>query len=182
VISPRKNTLNLVEGFARALGKGIDGELRLAGAVWEERYGETVFARVRALGLEEKVVFLGRIGTAEIREELSRASAFALVSREENSPMGIEEAMAAGVPVLTSNRCGMPYMVRHGETGYLVDPEDPADTARRLEMLLSDGSMREEMGRRSKVVAADRFHPRIVARRTREVYLEAARTGGACSL
>lgn len=176
VISPRKNTLNLVEGFAKALERGIEGELRLAGAVWEERYGERVRERIRALGLEKRVALLGRIGTERVREELSQAAVFALASFEENSPMGIEEAMAAGVPVVTSNRCGMPYMVRHGESGFLVDPNDPADIARRLERLLADDDARERMGKRSKEIAADRFHPRIVARRTRDVYLEAARS------
>ena len=136
VISPRKNTLNLVEGFANMLNRGIEGELRLAGAIWEESYGERVRKRIRALGLEKKVVLLGRISMERIREELSQASVFALVSLEENSPMGIEEAMAAGVPVLTSNRCGMPYMVRHGESGFLVDPNDPEDIAYHLEGIL----------------------------------------------
>ena len=176
VISPRKNTLNLVEGFARMMDRGVEGELRLAGAIWEERYGEAVRERMYALGLEKKVVLLGRITMETIREELSRASVFALVSLEENSPMGIEEAMAAGVPVVTSNRCGMPYMVRHGESGFLVDPNDPEDIAYRLESILGDDVLREAMGKRSKAIAEDRFHPQIVARRTRDVYREAVRS------
>lgn len=175
VISPRKNTLNLVEGFANMLNRGIEGELRLAGAIWEESYGERVRQRISELGLEKKVVLLGSIPMERIREELSQASIFALVSLEENSPMGIEEAMAAGVPVLTSNRCGMPYMVRHGESGFLVDPNDPRDIAYRLEGILRDDVLREAMGKRSIAIAAERFHPQVVARRTREVYLEAAR-------
>ena len=176
VISRRKNTLNLVEGFAEMLNRGVAGELRLAGAIWEESYGERVRKRISALGLEKKVVLLGSIPMDRIREELSQASVFALVSLEENSPMGIEEAMAAGVPVLTSNRCGMPYMVRHGESGFLVDPNDPKDIAYRLENILVDDVLREAMGKRSIAIAADRFHPQVVARRTREVYLEAVRS------
>lgn len=176
VISPRKNTLNLVEGFARLLERGGDGELRLAGSIWEPRYGEKLRGRIRELGLEKKVVLLGSITSDRIREELAQASVFALVSLEENSPMGVEEAMAAGVPVVTSNRCGMPYMVRHGESGYLVDPNDPMDIAWRLETILNDDTLRDNMGRRSVEIALDRFHPQVVARRTREVYYEAARS------
>jgi glycosyltransferase involved in cell wall biosynthesis len=176
VISPRKNTLNLVEAFARMLDRGVDGELRLAGSVWEQRYGERLRERIGALGLEKKVVLLGRITMERVREELAQASVFALVSLEENSPMGIEEAMAAGVPVLTSNRCGMPYMVRHGDSGYLVDPNDPEDIAYRLERILRDDALRESMGKRSMEIALDRFHPQVVARRTREVYFEAAKS------
>jgi glycosyltransferase involved in cell wall biosynthesis len=181
VISPRKNTLNLVEGFIRFLEKGNDGELRLAGAVVEPRYGEKVRERVHVLGLEEKIRFLGRIPMPEIREELAQASVFALTSLEENSPMGIEEAMAAGVPVVTSNRCGMPYMVRHGESGYLVDPGDPGDIARRLGRIITDDGLRNRMSERSVEIARDRFHPEAVARRTREVYYEAAGLEPACS-
>ncbi|MDH5512403.1 MAG: glycosyltransferase family 4 protein, partial [Gammaproteobacteria bacterium] len=103
------------------------------------------------------------------------ASVFALVSLEENSPMGIEEAMAASVPVVTSNRCGMPYMVRHGETGYLVNPDNIVDIARRLDQILSNDELALAMGEKSHAIALDRFHPRRVADRTREVYLDIAR-------
>jgi len=176
-ISPRKNTMNLVEGFARMLEKGVDGELRLAGTIWEPRYGDSLRKRICALGLEKKVILLGGINSSRVREELSQASIFALVSLEENSPMGIEEAMAAGVPVVTSNRCGMPYMVRHGESGYLVDPNDPEDIAWRLKKILEDDALRESMGKRSVEIALDRFHPQVVARRTRETYYEVLRSG-----
>lgn len=173
VISPRKNTIALVDAISILAGKGMDIELRLAGAVTESAYGETVRNRVRDLGLERNVSFLGRVGTKEIRKELAESSVFALVSLEENSPMGIEEAMAAGVPVVTSNRCGMPYMVRHGESGFLVDPKDPHDIAWRMGQLLEDHEMRQRFGGRSREIAFDRFHPDGVARRTRDVYIEA---------
>ena len=109
-----------------------------------------------------------------IRYERARAdraaSRFALVSLEENSPMGIEEAMAAGIPVVTSNRCGMPYMVRDEESGFLVNPSDPGDIADRLEELLQDDRRRHAMGARGREIALDRFHPTKVATRTRQVY------------
>jgi glycosyltransferase involved in cell wall biosynthesis len=104
---------------------------------------------------------------------MSRAAVFTLVSLEENSPMAIEEAMAAGVPVVTSNRCGMPYMVRNGESGFLVDPNNPDDIARRLGKLLKDDELRRSMGAKGREIALDRFHPSKVAARTREVYLRA---------
>jgi glycosyltransferase involved in cell wall biosynthesis len=177
VISPRKNTVRLVEAFARCRELGHRAELRLAGTVQDPRYGDLVRGRIRALGLEESVHLLGGLPVAAIREELAQAALFALVSYEENSPMGIEEAMAAGVPVVTSNRCGMPYMVRHGESGFLVDPDDPDDIAGRLGQVLSDQALRRRMGERSVEIARDRFHPTAVAGRTRELYYEAADRG-----
>ena len=104
---------------------------------------------------------------------MSRAAVFALVSLEENSPMAIEEAMAAGVPVVTSNRCGMPYIVRDGESGFLVNPNDTDEIAGRLRQLIENDELRRSMGAKGKEIALDRFHPTRIAARTRDVYLRA---------
>src|SRR5581483_1621214 len=119
VVSPRKNTLALVDAVAQVAAAGVDVTLRLAGPVVDEAYAARVRARIDEHGLGPRTTWLGSIGPDEVRRELASASLFALVSLEENAPLAIEEAMAVGVPVVTSNRCGMPYMVRHAETGYL---------------------------------------------------------------
>jgi glycosyltransferase involved in cell wall biosynthesis len=174
-ICQRKNTLVLIEAFAGLVRAGVATTLRLAGPVTEAVYGERVRDRIRAHRLDDRVVLLGQISSAQVGDELTTASVFALVSLEENSPLGIEEAMAAGVPVVTSNRCGMPYMVRDGETGFLVNPNDPSNIAEQLSELLTDDACRAAMGIRSRDLARDRFHPERVAHRTRDVYHRAAR-------
>jgi glycosyltransferase involved in cell wall biosynthesis len=177
LICPRKNTLALVEAFARVRRAGLQAELRLAGVVTDAEYGRAVEGRIRAHGLGESVQLLGGLSGDAVRRELAAASVFALVSLEENAPLGIEEAMAVGVPVVTSNRCGMPYLVRHGETGFLVDPHNPADIARRLERILTDDALRNAMAERSLREARERFHPGTVARRTRQLYRELVAEG-----
>ena len=173
VLTPRKNSLALIEALARVRQAGLDATLRLAGAPIDTEYVAHLEQRIRQLGLEQHVMFLGSISTAEVREELARASVFALVSFEEGSPMGIEEAMAAGVPVVTSNRCGMPYMVRDGVSGFLVDPHSPTDIADRLIEIITHPAVSTRMSEKSRTIALDRFHPDVVARRTREVYQHA---------
>lgn len=177
VIGRRKNALALIEAFARAVSDASGGELRIAGPDGEPDYARSVRERVQALGLTQRVHFLGNLDSTRLRRELATASVFALVSLEEGAPMGIAEAMAAGVPVLASNRCGMPYMVRDGETGCLVDPTDIADITWRLRELLADAGLRTRMGEAGRAAAMDRFHPTIVAHRTREVYRRALRDG-----
>lgn len=174
VISRRKNTLALVETLARLRGRGFEAELRLAGEVKEPAYAGLVRERVAELELEDRVTFLGPIKSAQVAEELERATIFALVSREENAPVGIQEAMAVGVPVIASNRCGMPYQVRDGETGFLVNPEDPGEIADRCAELLTDEELRLAASERAQQLALDRFHPDAVARRTMDVYRCAA--------
>jgi len=175
LICPRKNPLTLVEALAKLQQQGVDAELRLAGTISEPAYGKRLQKRIGELGLQNNVTLLGSISAEQVRDELINASAFALVSYEEGSPMGIEEAMAAGVPVVTSDRCGMPYLVSDGATGFLVDPNDVDDVAWRLGQLLTDSGLRSDMGRESRQVALRRFHPQAVARRTQEVYERAIR-------
>jgi glycosyltransferase involved in cell wall biosynthesis len=169
-ISPRKNTLGLVEAFGRLAARGIDATLTLAGPQTLPAYADQVRGRIRDLALGDRVTLLPSISTPEVCRELSEASVAALVSIEENSPLTVQEAMAAGVPVVTSNRCGMPYQVTDGETGFLVHPLDTGEIAERLEQLLIDASLRHRLGARARTVARDRFHPATVARRTMEVY------------
>lgn len=174
VLSRRKNPLALVEALAQVRRAGIDANLRLAGPPIEADYVANLQRRIDRLGLQQHVTLLGSISSDAIRAELSKASVFALVSFEEGSPMGIEEAMAAGVPVVTSNRCGMPYMVRQGESGFLVNPNDSSEISGRLIALLADPQLCAAMRKKSRAIAYDRFHPSIVARRTLDVYRQAS--------
>lgn len=169
-ISHRKNPLTLIQAFARVVEHDSKATLHIAGEQPDQRYAETVRNAIRELGLCKHVSMLGRLTPAEVRHELSEASVFALPSRQENAPMAISEAMASGVPVVSSNVCGMPFMVQAGRTGFLVDPENTDMLADRLTALLRDKALRTEMGDAARRVALERFHPDSVARKTREVY------------
>jgi glycosyltransferase involved in cell wall biosynthesis len=173
VICERKNTLGLVRAFHRLVRSGLSAQLRLAGHETDRGYANSVREYIRSENLGEHVHLLGGLKAEGVREELAGAAVFALPSFEEGAPMGVAEAMAAGVPVVTSNRCGMPYMVEEAKTGYLIDPEDPAAIAAGLEKVVGDESAGREMGTCAKRVAADRFHPDRVAERTLRVYEEA---------
>lgn len=174
-ISRVKNTLGLLEAFALLAGEGLNVQLRLAGGSRDKGYEARVLAFIRAKGMQDRVTLLGNITAAMVREELARASVFALVSLQEGAPLSVAEAMAAGVPIVASNLCGLPYMVRDGESGFLVDPADPSDIARGLGALIRDDARRQAMGTASRRIALDRFDARRVAARTHTVYRMAIR-------
>jgi len=169
-LNERKNTLGAIEAFARVVKKGIDGTLVIAGQAQEAAYFERVKACIGQNGLSNKVELLGHIDHGQLDKELARASVFLLPSLQENSPMAIAEAMAAGVPAVVANRCGMPYMIDEGKTGYLVDPESTEQIADRLSGLIADSELCWRMGQAGREVAKKRFHPHDVALKTREVY------------
>jgi glycosyltransferase involved in cell wall biosynthesis len=173
LLGPRKNTLGLLDSFRRLIQSGVSATLRLAGNPVSDEYETCVKKYIQENHLSNAVTLLGRISSEQVREELSHAGVYSLVSFEEGSPMGIAEAMAAGLPIITSNRCGMPYMVRDGETGILVNPFDHDEIARAISSLLRDDQMRIRMGRLARKTALERFHPQSVAARTRRVYFKA---------
>ena len=176
LICQRKNTLGLLQAFARLSRTGSLARLRLAGRMVEPEYGRRVEEFIQQNSLSEKVTLLGSVTAAKVREELISADVFALLSYEEGAPMGVAEAMAAGVPVVTSNRCGMPYMVRQGETGFLVQPDDAAAAAASLGRILNEPGLGVRLGARAREVAMDCYHPDRVAERTAAVY-QRAKTG-----
>jgi colanic acid/amylovoran biosynthesis glycosyltransferase len=105
---------------------------------------EELEAHAAELGLGSRVRFHGSLTEPEVAKKLGEADVFVLPSIVERSgdtegiPVALMEAMAAGVPVITSRLTGIPELVRDGETGLLVEPGDLADLAGKLAQVLGD--------------------------------------------
>ncbi|MDT8302440.1 MAG: glycosyltransferase family 4 protein [Sedimentisphaerales bacterium] len=170
-INERKNTLGAVEAFAAIASRYAHAQLVIAG---EQKEDAKYFNRVKECidnnRLSDRVELLGHINHTQLEQELARTSLFFLPSRQENSPMAIAEAMATGIPVIASNRCGMPYMISEGKTGFLFDPESTDQMTQRLIQLLSSQQLCQQMGLAGRQMAMERFHPDVVAIRTKAVY------------
>lgn len=169
-IDERKNTLGSIEALGRVVARGVNAQLVIAGQAKDRAYEERVRACIGRNGLESRVRFIGHVDHDRLAEELGRAAVFLLPSRQENAPMAVAEAMAVGVPVIASNRCGMPFMVQERESGYLIDPEDSEQIADRLVRILQDSRLRQRMGLTGRRIAEHQWHPDAVARETRNVY------------
>lgn len=170
-INERKNTLGSVRAFAKAINQeGCDGTLAIAGHASVPAYMDKIKAEIQRTGIEDRVEFLGHINHGQLAEELARASIFMLPSLQENAPMAISEAMAAGIPVIASDCCGMPYMVSEGKSGYLIDPFNTNQIAERITKLLNDPELCSQFGKKGHEIALQRFHPDVVAHKTRDVY------------
>lgn len=171
-INERKNTLGAVEAFAHVADQYPEARLVIAGEAKKDDYFNQIQQSIKKHAIANRIKMLGHINHEQLMEELAKASVFLLPSRQENAPMAIAEAMAAGIPVITSNRCGMPYMVQDGQTGYLVDPESNDQIMNCLIRLISSEQLCWKMGETARQVAVERFHPRAVALKTKAVYEE----------
>lgn len=107
---------------------------------------------VNRLGLEGRVSIAGPKSEGEIREILARAHVFALPclnasdGGRDNLPTVIMEAMAAGLPCVSTPVAAVPEMVAQGVTGYIVPERDPVTLADRLSRLLDDLELAKKLG------------------------------------
>jgi colanic acid/amylovoran biosynthesis glycosyltransferase len=131
-----------------ALGRGGPGldrvELDLVGRGELRAELERHAAR---LGLGDRVRFHGGLTEPAVAALLARAAIFVLPSIVvestgfmEGIPVSLMEAMAVGVPVVTSRISGIPELVRDGETGVLVEPEDPTALAAAISQVIGEGA------------------------------------------
>jgi glycosyltransferase involved in cell wall biosynthesis len=104
--------------------------------------------RARALGVADRVAFVGSRDDCAVRAAYEQATVFVLPCRrtpkgdQDGLPVSLVEAMAVGVPVVTTPVSGIPELVRDGESGLLVSPDDPAGLAAAVERLLSQRELR----------------------------------------
>ena len=133
----------LLEAFARLRAHHPDVTLTLIGDGEDRRRIEAI---ARKLGLEGHVVFAGYRSQAEVAEEMAATDLFVLPSFAEGVPVVLMEALASGVPVVTTRIAGIPELVEHGENGLLVPPGNSALLAGAMADLLADPDLRQRMG------------------------------------
>jgi glycosyltransferase involved in cell wall biosynthesis len=123
-------------------------------------------ARVERLGLGDAVRLLGALADdGEVRDWYRRSAIFCLPSIQEGFGIVFLEAMASGLPVVSTTATAIPEVVPHGRAGLLVPPRDPAALAEALHTLLTDSALqarcrafgREHVGPFSWDRVAERF-------------------------
>ena len=111
---------------------------------------------IRDYGVADHVHLVGPKGYGELPSYYAHASAFIHASTTEQWGLVVNEAMAAGLPVLVSNRCGCAAdLVKDGENGSTFDPTNEEQMADLMLRISSDEERRKEMGRKSREIIAN---------------------------
>ena len=127
-----------------------------------------VEALASALGCRPAVAFAGERRT--LGPLFARSDLFLLPSAQESFGLAALEALASGVPVVASRVGGVPEVVTHGETGWLVPAGDPRSMAAAVLELLGDPARRAAMGRAARAAAMARFQPEPLVGRVEDLY------------
>jgi glycosyltransferase involved in cell wall biosynthesis len=166
-LEPRKDLLTLVRAFAllRAEQPGTEVGLVIAGGHgWGFR---EVLGACAALGVHDRVQFTGFVEEEDLPEVYRGAQLFVYPSLGEGFGLPIVEAMACGVPVITSTSPAMPEVA--GDAAILVEPRQPEALAAAMAAVLADEGLAHRL-RCKGVQRARRFSWEAVARQTLRVY------------
>jgi glycosyltransferase involved in cell wall biosynthesis len=169
VIHPRKGHHLLLEAFAAARAERPHARLVIAGALSDPDYAAKLEAALDTLNLRDCVVIRTDLPKSEIALLQARASIFALHSQEESQGIALCEAMAFGMPVVSTRVGGIPFVVEDGLDGMLTDYGDVAGFAAALSSLLGNQALHQSMSLHARE-AARRFDWPIVADQTLAVY------------
>jgi len=129
-LQPRKNIVRLIEAFHLVSKRQTANGKRLLQLVIVGKKGwlyDTIFAKVKDLGIEDRVIFTGFVPDEELPILYAHATCFCLVSLYEGFGFPVLEAMKEGTPVVASNVSSLPELV--ADAGILVNPEDVTDIA-----------------------------------------------------
>ncbi|MBV2262684.1 MAG: glycosyltransferase family 4 protein [Thauera sp.] len=128
-----------LRAFARLCAAWPDARLTIAGSGPE---AATLDALAQALGIAERVRFAGRLDREQMAALYRDADLMLNPSRVDNMPNAILEALASGLPVVTTDVGGIPFIVRQGYTAMLVPPDDPQAMAEAAHEVLADAGLR----------------------------------------
>jgi len=156
----KKGHETLLLAAALLRDRGLEFTVRLAG---EGPEWPRLQRLVHELRLGDRVVFLGPLTESEVQQEYERADVFALPCRklangdQDGLPNVILEAMAHGLPVLSTRLGGIMEAIVDGESGLLADQDDASVLAEHLGRLLEDPELRQLLGQGGQKRVAERF-------------------------
>jgi glycosyltransferase involved in cell wall biosynthesis len=166
-LEPRKNQTRLVEAFHLLRHRRAVTNLKLVVAGRKGWLYDDLFRRVEELGLTKDVIFAGVVPDKDLPALMNGALMFVYPSLYEGFGLPVLEAMACGVPVITSNVSSLPEVA--GDAAVLVDPCDVEGLAQAMQSLIESEEVRATL-RRNGLAQAAQFSWERAARETLLAY------------
>ncbi|TVQ31780.1 MAG: colanic acid biosynthesis glycosyltransferase WcaL [Wenzhouxiangella sp.] len=154
-LTPAKGQHLLLDALARLRARHLSVRLHLVGNGPDR---DSLQARCRELGLEDQVEFHGALNHDQVRTMYARADAFVLPSFAEGIPVVLMEAMATGLPCISTRITGIPELIKDGETGFTTAASDVDELVERLEQLINDPALREQLGRAGRQQVCESYN------------------------
>lgn len=149
-LEPRKGVDHLVEAMGLLAERPARTPLLVAVGIGPMRQG--LEARAAALGIADRIRFVGKVPHDDVALWMAAGDVFVLPSLSEGLPTVVCEAMNVGLPVVATAVDGTPEIVRDGETGLLVAPRDPVALANALARVIENPDVAATMAARALAI------------------------------
>jgi glycosyltransferase involved in cell wall biosynthesis len=173
LVEPRKNVPLLIRAYKKLLDQGFSIPLVIVG-----RFGwnyEEVFAQIMELGVQEQVKFTGYVPGEDLPTIYNLASLSVYPTQYEGFGFPALEAMACGIPVVTTAVSSLPELV--ADAGILIPPDDESALTQAIGTVLSNPDLRAELARKGPLRAAQ-FSWTKTAQQTLQVYRQVFKDRG----
>ena len=156
----KKGTIYAIKAIAQLVNKYPNLEYVVVG---DGNLKEKLKAEIRHLGMENRIKLLGWGNQDDVIHELNKADIFVLPSitatngDEEGIPNALKEAMAVGLPVVSTEHAGISELVQNNESGFLVKQRDAEMLADRIEQLIVNPQLRRDMGRAGRAAVENTY-------------------------
>jgi glycosyltransferase involved in cell wall biosynthesis len=164
-LAPVKNYPMLLTAAAEARAHGVPVHVALFGEGAER---SALAEQAQSLGLEHNVSFLG--WRTDLHRVMGALDVFVLTSVSEGLPLALLEAMAAGLPIVSTAVGDIPRVVDEGRSGYLIARDDVAALANRLRCLASDPAVRSSIGEFGRQSVVEKYSQDTMVQRYMSVY------------
>jgi len=154
---PTKGQDTLIRAMALLKNSVPDAKVEFVG---DGPQRETYQRLAQELGVADRCTFAGNVPHDEVLARMAAATVCVVPSRSEAFGIVNIESMAVGTPVVASQVGGIVEIIRDGQDGFLVPPDDPQALANRLYLILSDPALRAQMGQNARQHFLDRFEQR----------------------
>lgn len=171
----KKGFIHLIEACGQLRASGIDFQCAIVGEKGDQ--SQRIAQRIEALGLTDQVRLLGPKTQEELRQLYGQATVFALPclitddGDRDGIPNVMAEAMAMGLPVISTPISGIPELVTDGVEGLLVPSKDSQALGRAIARLLNDPALRQRIARAARSRICDCFDSHKTTTKLRDLFL-----------
>lgn len=168
-IHPRKGHLELIKSMELVFRNHSEVTLNIVGNVSDLKYLEDIIAKINESGLQNNIRVYTNLNYEGLIKLYKVASIFVLHTQEESQGIVFCEALACGMPIVSTNVGGVPFVVDEGKGGNLVDFLDFESFARAVELLLENSQLCLDYSKYNSL-KANQYHWDNIAKKVIDLY------------
>ncbi|MFY0802776.1 glycosyltransferase [Peribacillus frigoritolerans] len=156
----KKGFVTLIKAFKRIYTQYPNARLHIIGAGEDEKRIKSTIAEYN---LKDVVILRGAMDSKQVSDELKKAHIFCLASQTakngdiEGIPNALKEAMASGLPVVSTRHAGIPELIEHQRTGYLAPEKNEMELAKGIQFFIENPDIWTGYTERARKVIEEKF-------------------------